>query len=323
LEKILHSDLPKIEFPNLLVGHQAMDDAAAVDLGDGRAVLSTTDFFMPIVDDPHKFGRIAASNSLSDIYAMGGQPIMAIGILGWPASKIPPEIGAQVLEGGRAACNEAGIPLAGGHSIDSPEPFFGLAVTGIVDKKLLKTNSDAKVGDKLYLTKALGIGILTTAEKKKKIEDNDLSIAVDAMCELNKIGAVVAPIKGVNCMTDITGFGLGGHLIEVCQASQVRAELDIQQIPLLNKVAYYQKLGCVPGGTQRNFESYQEKLGPMTAFEKDILFDPQTSGGLLITVAAEAEAEFLRVAAQNAYELKAIGQLLSPEESQPIISLKK
>lgn len=299
-----------------------MDDAAAFDLGDGRVALSTTDFFMPIVDDPEKFGRIAACNSLSDIYAMGGKPIMAIGILGWPASKIPPEIGAKVIDGGRAACHEAGIPLAGGHSIDAPEPFFGLAVTGIAQKSELKTNSDAIAGDKLYLTKPLGIGIITTAEKKKKIEANDLDIAVKAMCELNIIGDKLSGISGVNCMTDITGFGLGGHLLEVCEASGLRAELDFDKIPLLEKAAHYQGLGCVPGGTLRNYDSYSESIGELEDFQRDFLFDPQTSGGLLVTVSVGGEKEFHKVCKANGLELEAIGQLFDVDGSKKVISFQ-
>ena len=300
-----------------------MDDAAAVDLGDGRVALSTTDFFMPIVDDPEKFGRIAACNSLSDIYAMGGKPIMAIGILGWPASKIPPEIGAKVIDGGRAVCHEAGIPLAGGHSIDAPEPFFGLAVTGIAQKSELKTNSDAKAGDKLFLTKPLGIGIITTAEKKKKIEGNDLDIAVKAMCELNLIGAKLSEVNGVNCMTDITGFGLGGHLLEVCEARGLRAEIDFDKVPLFDKAAYYQSLGCVPGGTLRNYDSYADSIGELEDFQRDFLFDPQTSGGLLVTVSPEYEDQFHNVCKENGMELESIGQLFESKTDTKTITLKK
>ena len=323
MEKILHSNLPKVEFPDLVVGNQAMDDACAVDLGDGRVALSTTDFFMPIVDDPEKFVRIAACNSLSDIYAMGGKPIMAIGILGWPASKIPPEIGAKVIDGGRFVCHEAGIPLAGGHSIDAPEPFFGLAVTGIAQKSDLKTNSDAKAGDKLYLTKPLGIGIITTAEKKKKIEGNDLDIAIGAMCELNVIGAKLSEVAGVNCITDITGFGLGGHLLEVCLASGLRAELNFGAIPLLDKAAYYQSLGCVPGGTLRNFDSYAGCVDELGDFQRDILFDPQTSGGLLVSVSESGEDAFLKICRDSGLRLRSIGQLSDAESSKKTISLKK
>lgn len=300
-----------------------MDDAAAVDLGDGRVALSTTDFFMPIVDDPEKFGRIAACNSLSDIYAMGGKPIMAIGILGWPASKIPPEIGAKVIDGGRAVCHEAGIPLAGGHSIDAPEPFFGLAVTGIAQKSELKTNSYAKAGDKLFLTKPLGIGIITTAEKKKKIEGSDLDIAVKAMCELNLIGAKLSEIDGVNCMTDITGFGLGGHLLEVCEASGLRAELDFDKVPLLDKAVYYQSLGCVPGGTLRNYDSYADSIGELEDFQRDFLFDPQTSGGLLVTVSSEGVDQFHEVCKENGMELESIGQLFESKADTKTIIIKK
>ena len=204
LDTILTSSLDEISDPNLLVGNTERDDAAVYDLGNGEAVISTTDFFMPIVDDPFTFGRIAATNAISDIYAMGGTPLMAISIFGWPLDKLPPEVGREVIEGGRSVCQQAGIMLAGGHSIDSPEPIFGLAVTGKVKIKHLKQNSTAQVGDKIYLTKPLGIGILTTAQKQKKITKEDESRAIDTMCQLNDIGTKLALIQGIHAITDVT-----------------------------------------------------------------------------------------------------------------------
>src|SRR5690554_7494315 len=202
-------------FPDLLVGTDSSDDAAVYRLNDQQAIVATTDFFMPVVDDPHDFGRIAAANAISDVYAMGGKPVMAIAILGWPVNELAPEIAAKVIDGGRAVCAEAGIALAGGHSIDSPEPIFGLAVTGQVAVDRIIRNDTAKAGDLLYLTKPLGVGILTSASKKGKVTPEDLAVAVQNMSTLNKVGEVFAQIDGVNAMTDVTGFGLAGHLLEI------------------------------------------------------------------------------------------------------------
>ncbi|MGX9462720.1 selenide, water dikinase SelD [Shewanella sp. A14] len=291
LSTILASQLPVFTDPNLLVGNQTRDDAAVYKLNEQTGIISTTDFFMPIVDDPFTFGRIAATNAISDIYAMGGTPIMAIAILGWPVNVLSPEVAQQVVDGGRQACADAGIMLAGGHSIDAPEPIFGLAVTGQIPLELLKQNNTAKVGDRLYLTKPLGIGILTTAQKQKKLLDEDSHIAPQAMCQLNTIGTEIAKITGVNALTDVTGFGLAGHLIEVCQGAKLKANLALDNVPLLPKVADYLAQGCVPGGTHRNFDSYGEHLPLLTDDQKAILCDPQTSGGLLVAVNAESEAE--------------------------------
>ena len=208
LDKILDGIKQGNEFPNLLVGNDHKDDAAVIAIDDDRAIISTTDFFMPIVDDPYDFGRIAATNAISDIYAMGGKPIMAISIFGWPIDKLPDEVGKLVIDGGRKVCEEAGIPLAGGHSIDSPEPIFGLAVTGIIEQSKLKANSGANPGDLLYLSKPLGIGILTTAEKKKILQEEDKGIATELMLRTNKIGVALAELNGVTAITDVTGFGL-------------------------------------------------------------------------------------------------------------------
>ncbi|MDN6450354.1 MAG: selenide, water dikinase SelD, partial [Enterobacterales bacterium] len=236
LETILHSEHAKFVDPNLLVGNETRDDAAVYDIGNGVGIISTTDFFMPIVDDPFDFGRIAATNAISDIYAMGGKPIMAIAILGWPVDKLAPEIAQQVIEGGRFVCQQAGISLAGGHSIDAPEPIFGLAVTGMVSTDRVKKNSAAQAGCKLYLTKPLGIGVLTTAEKKSKLRPEHQGVATETMCQLNKPGADFADIAGVTAMTDVTGFGLLGHLSEICQGSGLQATVWFDQIPKLPDV---------------------------------------------------------------------------------------
>jgi len=242
LAVILKSSFPKTTDPKLIVGNQSKDDAAVYDLGDGRGVVSTTDFFMPIVDDPFDFGRIAATNAISDIYAMGARPLMAIAILGWPINKLSAEVAAKVIDGGRTACADAGIVLAGGHSIDSPEPIFGLAVTGEVPLNQLKRNNKATADSKLYLTKPLGIGILTTAQKQKKLLPAHANIARDLMCTLNKIGIELAAIDGVVALTDVTGFGLLGHLIEVCEGSNLQAHLNIDNVPVIKEAIHYQKL---------------------------------------------------------------------------------
>ncbi|PZP26659.1 selenide, water dikinase SelD [Pseudomonas kuykendallii] len=296
--------------PKLWVGNASRDDAAVYALDDERGVVSTTDFFMPIVDDPFDFGRIAATNAISDIYAMGGDPLMAIAILGWPVNLLPAEVAREVIRGGRAVCDAAGIPLAGGHSIDAPEPIFGLAVTGVVDKRHMKRNDTARVGSRLYLTKPLGIGILTTAEKKARLRAEDVGLARDWMCTLNKPGSRFGKLTGVTAMTDVTGFGLLGHLVEMADGSGLSARLEYAQVPRLPGVEHYLAEGCVPGGTLRNYESYGERIGALSEEQQHLLCDPQTSGGLLVAVSVEGEAEFLAVAAELGLDLAPIGELV-------------
>lgn len=308
LDKILQSNINFTD-ANLLVGNSSKDDAAAYDLGDGTAVLSTTDFFMPIVDDAFDFGRIAATNAISDIYAMGGSPLLAIAILGWPVNKLPAELAQQVLEGGRQVCKEAGIMLAGGHSIDAPEPIFGLAVTGRVSIAQLKRNDSAKAGDRLYLTKPLGVGVLTTAQKQKKLLPEHALLARDSMVKLNRIGSDIAKLAGINAMTDVTGFGLLGHLLEMCEGSGLNAIVDTALIPVLPQVAGYIEQGCIPGGSARNFASYGAKVSPLTPYQQALLCDPQTSGGLLVAVSAEAEPAFIDLAVGYDLALSPIGEL--------------
>ncbi|HIF9073765.1 selenide, water dikinase SelD [Photobacterium damselae subsp. damselae] len=315
LDTILRTQIAPFADPNLLVGNESKDDAAVYDLGNGTAVISTTDFFMPIVDDPYDFGRIAATNAISDIYAMGGKPIMAIAILGWPVNVLAPEIAQKVIEGGRAVCRDAGISLAGGHSIDAPEPIFGLAVTGIVDTDRIKRNDRAEAGCKLFLTKPLGIGVLTTAEKKSKLAEEHKGLARDWMCKLNKPGADFADVAGVKALTDVTGFGLLGHLSEICEGSGVKAKVWFDQVPHLPGVFDYIEQGCVPGGTERNFASYGDKIAPMTAEQKALLCDPQTSGGLLLAVAPGSEDEIAEIAKHHNIELQAIGELFEQDGS--------
>ncbi len=314
LDNILKSTRETIEYPQLLVGNASKDDAAAFDLGNGTSVLSTTDFFMPIVDDPFTFGRIAATNALSDVYAMGGRPLMAISIFGWPVKKLSDDIARQVIEGGRAVCDDAGIPLAGGHSIDSPEPIFGLAVTGLVENAHLKRNDGAEAGCELFLTKPLGIGILTTAQKQGKIAPCDIEPAIEAMTTLNKIGAEISRLEGVTAITDVTGFGLLGHLVEMCEGSGIGARVRFADVPLLPKVEHYLAMGCVPGGTRRNFESYGHKIAPMDATRQDILCDAQTSGGLLCAVRSDAVEDFLALTASAGLDLASIGETVERGE---------
>lgn len=294
LDTILSNAGTQPHFAQLLVGNEDRDDAAVYDLGNGTSVVSTTDFFMPIVDDPVNFGRIAAANAISDIYAMGGKPIMAIAILGWPIDKLPEEVAGQVVKGGREVCNDAGIPLAGGHSIDCPEPIFGLAVTGIVPTGKVKKNAGAVEGDLLYLTKPIGIGMVTTAEKKGIAKPEDVEWAVSNMLTLNSAGASFSEWNEVNAMTDVTGFGLLGHLTEICKSSKVGASVYRDSVPQLDPAIWrgYMDAKSVPGGTHRNFKSYGHHIAPISEASKILLCDPQTSGGLLVTVNPKHQAEF-------------------------------
>ncbi len=290
LDEILSGSFAMPDHKNLLVGNHSKDDAAVYDMGNGTAIISTTDFFMPVVDDPFEFGRIGAANAISDVYAMGGKPLLAIAILGWPVNKLSPLVARKVIEGGKSICAEAGIPLAGGHSIDSPEPIFGLAVNGLVHVSNIKHNNSAKAGDILYLTKPLGVGILTTAEKKGILKPEHAGIAAKQMMQLNRAGEALGKLAGVTAMTDVTGFGLLGHLTEMADGSNLTAVIPgMAAIPLINNdLEYYITHQCVPGGTHRNWDSYGHKIlisdaeAGKAEIIKSVLSDPQTSGGLLI-----------------------------------------
>ncbi len=287
LQQILQTQ-SKPFFQQLLVGYESSDDAAVFQLNNETAVISTTDFFLPIVDDPFDFGRIAAANAISDIYAMGGTPLVAIAMLGWPIEKLPVETARKVLEGGRAICYEAGIPLAGGHTIDSNDPIFGLAVTGTVEVQNLKQNNTAKTGDHLFLTKAIGVGVLSTAQKRGLLQPEHYVSLLEQVTTLNKIGAELGKLPGVNAMTDVTGFGLLGHLIEMADGSSLSAELKYSEIKKINGFEEYLKQRTIPDATFRNWNSYSNKVqfekgvNVMEAF--NLLPDPQTNGGLLIAV---------------------------------------
>ena len=304
------------------MGNETADDAAVYDIGNGTAIISTTDFFMPIVDDPFDFGRIAATNAISDIFAMGGKPIMAIAILGFPVNKLPAEVAQKIVEGGRFACRQAGIALAGGHSIDSPEPIFGLAVTGIIPTEKIKRNASAEVGCQLFLTKPLGIGVLTTAEKKGLLKVEHQGLARDVMCQMNLIGAEFSQLEEVTAMTDVTGFGLLGHLKEICEGSNVRAVVDFPHIQTLDGVKAYIAQGAVPGGTQRNFDSYGHLLSPITDEQKAILCDPQTSGGLLIAVQPQAVEKVQEIAKLANTPLIPVGKLVAADSGKPLIEVQ-
>ncbi len=321
LGTILHSELEKFYDPNLLVGNETADDAAVYDLGNGTAIISTTDFFMPIVDDPFDFGRIAATNAISDIFAMGGKPIMGIAILGFPTNVLPAEVAQKIVDGGRFACHQAGIALAGGHSIDSPEPIFGLAVTGVIDTEKVKCNASAKSGCKLYMTKPLGIGILTTAEKKGKLKPEHQGLATAAMCQMNSIGSQFSQVEGVTAMTDVTGFGLLGHLIEICEGSNLSAVVFADKIKTLDGVKDYIAKGYVPGGTGRNFESYGYKVGALTEEQKAILCDPQTSGGLLVAVEPNSVQTVIEIAKDAGIDLYEVGELKPKSELDVVVEI--
>jgi selenide,water dikinase len=264
---------------------------------------------MPIVDDPTDFGQIASVNAISDIYAMGGTPLLAIAILGWPVDKIPAEVAAKVLEGSRAICAEASIPLAGGHSIDCPEPVFGLAVTGLVHPSRIKRNAGAENGNLLYLTKAIGVGILSTAQKKGLSNPGANKAALESMTRLNLFGEKLGSRTEVKALTDVTGFGLLGHLGEICDAASLSAEINFSAVPLIPEAAELLAKGCIPGGTNRNLASYGSGIGGGTEEQKQWLADPQTSGGLLIAVDPAFRNAFEEFALQYGHELQPIGRL--------------
>lgn len=318
LDGILTKAGPAAGHKQLIVGNQGRDDAAVYDLGDGRGMIATTDFFMPIVDDPFDFGRIAAANAISDVYAMGGTPVMALGILGWPLEKLSPEIAGDVVAGAQAVCRELGIALAGGHSIDAPEPIFGLSVNGLVNLEQLKLNSQAKPGDLLFLTKPLGIGLLTTAEKRGLLEAGHHGLARETMLKPNTIGIALSRVKGVNAMTDVTGFGLAGHLAEMCSASGVMAQIDFRRLPRLVEAETYRRQGAVPCGALRNRDALSAALPAMDEAHWQWLCDPQTSGGLLISVDPAWEDDVERIGREHGISLEPFGVMTTPKGSVQI-----
>jgi len=324
LEAILKNVPISFHDEHLLVGNSSFDDAAVYDLGNGQALISTTDFFTPIVDDPFDFGYIAAVNALSDIYAMGGKPLMAISILGWPLDKLPANIAEKVITGATAACASAGISIAGGHSIDIPTPIFGLAVNGIIPVTNIKRNNTATPNCSLYLTKPLGIGVLTTALKKDLLSKADLNTALNWMKTLNTPGQVFGNMACIKAMTDVTGFGLGGHLSEICQSSNINAEIIFSDLPIIENIERYIEQNTIPGGTFRNFKSYGHKIVEMEESKKLIVCDPQTSGGLLIAVEENKENEILEASKEFEFFVKKIGRTIERKKDgiDPYIFIK-
>ena len=326
LDEILQSNFAMPDNDRLIVGNHSKDDAAVYDLGNGQALISTTDFFMPIVDDPYEFGRIASANAISDVYAMGGKPILAIAILGWPINTLPAAIAQKVIEGARSICLEAGIPLAGGHSIDSPEPIFGLAVNGLVAMSSIKQNNTAREGDYLFITKPVGVGILTTAEKKGILKADHQRIAPLQMMQLNKVGAILGEMPEVHAMTDVTGFGLLGHLVEMADGSQLSAELWMDKVPVVTPyLDNYLAEKSVPGGTHRNWDSYGHRIivpdPSMAERAKLLLADPQTSGGLLVAVGEDGLSQFRQTLADFGLQDFAtpIGRIVSKQEAAVVV----
>lgn len=323
LERILSHVDAQAHYPALLVGLNTRDDAAVFELSDGQCIISTTDFFMPIVDDAFDFGRIAAANALSDVYAMGGKPLMAVAILGWPVEQLGAEMAAEVVNGARTMCALSGIPLAGGHSIDSKEPFFGLAVTGTVKKHHIKRNSAAAVGDVLYLTKPLGVGIVSTAMKRGLAQQNDIALVVAQMCTLNRAGEALGPMPEVHAMTDVTGFGLLGHLIEICEGSACGAAIEFGAVPTLGDSVLkpYMDQFIMPDNTMRNFKAFAPKCTAMSAVQLQLMCDPQTNGGLLVAVDRQGADAFEREMARLNCPAHRIGHTVERTANTPLITL--
>ena len=315
LRELLSGMPPTTGFPDLLVGTETSDDAAVYRISDTQAVISTTDFFMPIVDDPFDFGRIAAANALSDVYAMGGRPIMALAMLGMPLGRIAPDTVRAILAGGASICAEAGVPVAGGHSIDAPEPIYGLAVTGLVDPGHLKRNGGAQAGDALILTKPLGIGVFSAALKGGALAPARAEAAYAALVasttRLNTVGEALGKLGAVHAMTDVTGFGLLGHLLEMCRASAVGAQLRFAEVSLLADAAALAQEGHRTGAAVRNWDSYGIEVDMPEGWRRDLLCDPQTSGGLLVAVAPGAADEVLAtIRAAGSAEAAVIGHAI-------------
>lgn len=297
----------------LMVGIETSDDAAVYRLNDEQALIATTDFFMPIVDDPYDFGRIAATNAISDVYAMGGTPIMALALVGMPINQIPLDVIGQIIEGGESICREAGIPIAGGHSIDSVEPIYGLVVMGLIHPSKVKRNSGAQIGDQLILSKPLGVGILSAALKKQRLDAAGYASMIANTTKLNKPGQLLAQLEGVHAMTDVTGFGLLGHLLEICRGARISATINASNIPVLPQVQTLAAAGCVTGASARNFAAYGHDviLNSTDSVTQALLTDPQTSGGLLIACAKESVDEVLALLHSNHFaEATVIGEMI-------------
>lgn len=305
-------------YPSLLVGNDTRDDAAVLKIEGDQALISTTDFFTPIVDDAFDFGAISAANALSDVYAMGGKPLMALGVLGWPSGKLPNTIAAELLQGARSICDEAGIPLAGGHSIDNPQPFFGLSVNGIAKPSHIKQNSSAKPGDTLFLTKPLGIGMYATALKRGLLSEEQYREMTQVMKSLNSVGEKLGTLKGVNAMTDVTGFGLAGHLLEMTAGSGVSAEITLSALPLLTNAQAFMNQFIYPDNTTRNWKAYSERVSGINDLSFLLVSDPQTSGGLLVSVSEDGIDAYREIIASSGLKLglQAVGRMIERKEKE-------
>ncbi len=314
LESIIANTAKGLMPRELLVGIETSDDAAVYRINESQAIVATTDFFMPIVDDPFDFGAIAATNAISDVYAMGATPLFALAIVGMPIDKLPVETIRAILEGGESVCRRAGIPIAGGHSIDSVEPIYGLVALGLVNPANIKRNAGARPGDRVVLGKGLGVGIYSAALKKDKLSDEHYKVLLASTTQLNTPGAALAPLPEVHALTDVTGFGLLGHLLEVCKGSKVQASLRWDAVPLLPGVIALAREGHVTGASRRNWASYGSnvELRGLSEIERWLLCDPQTSGGLLVTCAADAAEEVLGIFRRDGFEHAAVIGEISP-----------
>ena len=300
--------------PELLAGSDNNEDAAVYQINEHQAIVATTDFFMPIVDDPYQFGRIAATNAISDIYAMGAQPLFALALLGMPINVLPLEVIQEITAGGESVCAEAGIMIAGGHSIDSVEPIYGLVAIGVVDPKQLKRNSGAQEGDSIILSKPLGVGILSAALKKEQLSDAGYQEMIALTTKLNKPGMALAKLSSVHALTDVTGFGLAGHLLEMARGAHLQAQVHWQEIPLIAEAVSLVQSGIYTGASTRNWLSYGEevKLASNLDWQQNLLTDPQTSGGLLISCAPDAEAKVLDILREDGFmRAQKIGSFIS------------
>ena len=310
LEKILAKTVPSLVPPQLLVGIESSDDAAVYQINADQAIVATTDFFMPIVDDPYDFGRIAATNAISDVYAMGGKPLFALAIVGMPVNTLPMDSIRLILEGGESVCAKAGIPIAGGHTIDSVEPIYGLVAIGLVHPGKVRRNTGAKVGDKLILGKGLGVGLYSAAFKKGLLSEHDYASMIATTTQLNTPGETLGCLDGVHAMTDVTGFGLLGHLLEICKGSGVGAVLDYAALPILPNALDYAARGCVTGASARNWASYGKHVvldaKRFGTTEQALLTDPQTSGGLLVSCSSEVVTEVLSIFLQQGFDHAAV-----------------
>ena len=323
LQKILAGTAPGIVPPQLLVGTETSDDAAVYQINPQQAIVATTDFFMPIVDDPHDFGRIAATNAISDVYAMGGTPLFALALVGMPVNVLPLETIGKILQGGEDVCRAAGIPIAGGHTIDSVEPIYGLVAIGIVNPAHLKRNSGAKPGDKLILGKPLGVGVYSAALKKDQLLASDYQAMVATTTQLNTPGPVLACLDGVHAVTDVTGFGLAGHLLEVCKGSGLRATVNYADLPLLARAGEFVEAGLMTGASGRNWASYGDKVSLAAGLDSSaqtLLSDPQTSGGLLVSCAPDTVTEVLSLFLQHGFtHVSVIGEMAEGEPGIAVV----